>query len=193
MINWTEWWEDHPKKYAHDKTIWWANLRPETYSYQDTFKYLEGVLHFKDTDFVLDAGCGTGELSELVGPKVALYKGIDFSSSAIKIAQQRHAKYPFTRNPLHNIDSLDEEYHKVFLLGVWQYVPYEFADNSIRDLLRVTKTGGKILIGDVLSKSDPAAQVFDYGKDYWKKFNAKVEFLQSSYEPDARYDVLLTK
>lgn len=194
MINWTEWWEQHPKKYAHDKTIFWANLRPETYSYEETFKFLNKKLNFSKADEVLDAGCGTGELADIVGPQVGVYVGTDFSSNAIKIAEQRHEKYLFTRSPLHHLDFIDKRFTKIFSLGVWQYVPHEFARASVLELLRVTQDGGKILIGDVLASSDPAAEVYDYPKEFWNQFNVKkVEFLTSSYEPKARYDVLITK
>lgn len=191
MINWAEWWEDHPKKYKEYVT--WANLRPETYSYEETFKHLDKTLQFKKTDSVLDLGCGTGELSEFIVPKVEFYAGVDFSMSMIKLASQRHGKYFFTRNPIHNLDFIDQRFDKIFAMGVWQYVSYDFAHDSIVEMLRVLKKDGTILLADVFEKSDPAAGIYDYPKEFWNQFPIKTKFIKSSYEPELRYDVLITK
>src|SRR5260221_13298060 len=97
----------------------------------------------KSTLSILDAGCGTGRLAELMS-KLGTVTGIDMSDEALKFAK-RHGlqvqkasvmKLPFKDNSFDIITSIDVLYHKAV------------TDDSkaLKELYRVLKLHGIIII-----------------------------------------------
>ena len=62
--------------------------------WEDTVLLGEQVLaEVKETDFVLDLGCGCGRLSRIFASEGATVTGIDFSAKAVEKARQKSSTY----------------------------------------------------------------------------------------------------
>ena len=97
----------------------------------------------KSTLNILDAGCGTGRLAELMS-KEGSVTGIDMSDEALKFAKERGVKVqkasvmklPFKDNSFDVITSIDVLYHKA--------VPDDA--KALKELYRVLKPNGIVIL-----------------------------------------------
>jgi ubiquinone/menaquinone biosynthesis C-methylase UbiE len=192
IFDWQTFWEEHPRKQLLIDNVKWANLRPNTYDYEKSFQEINKTLSFQKTDKVLEVGCGTGEMLPYLTKITPARQvaAIDLSQTMIDKAMVNNPEVTVTKSPAHRIQFLDEEFDKVFSTGVIQHIPTPFFEASINEMLRVTKMGGFVFVGDVLVKADPAAEVFTYPKEVWSKFGS-VSFSESGFE--GRMNVLIKK
>lgn len=101
---------------------------------------------------VLDAGCGTGvdaaKMAEKVGESGHVY-GIDFSHEMIMAARER-VKSPlpitFQQGSIYQLDFEDNYFDRSRSDKTFQHLHNPKA--ALKELLRVTKSGGKIIISD---------------------------------------------
>ena len=97
---------------------------------------------------VLDAGCGTGEYSCWFAAKGSQATGIDLSkgslSEARSFALQEGLEVRFEERSVLATDYPDESFDFVYCTGVLHHMDNPFA--GLRELHRVLRTGGKILI-----------------------------------------------
>jgi ubiquinone/menaquinone biosynthesis C-methylase UbiE len=113
---------------------------------------MEKRMHIREGDTILDVGCGTGDDDRQLATRAANVKvtGIDSSEAMINVAKERqsrsHTSVEFyvanaTQLPFNNnsFDSCRSE--RVLML-----VPD--APMAIKEMVRVTKTGGRIVIYD---------------------------------------------
>lgn len=196
VFDWEKFWLDHPRKQMMIKdNVKWANLRPKTYDYQVAFDEINKVLNFKKTDKVLEVGCGTGEMIPLLNKIIPRQQiaATDFSQVMIDFASSRYQGVTTTKAPAHVLPFMDDEFDKVFCSGVIQHIATPYFVPSIKEMIRVAKIGGLIFIGDVLEKSDPAAEVFNYPKSDWKQFAefGDISYSESGFEK--RLNVVITK
>src|SRR5262245_2603276 len=97
---------------------------------------------------VLDAGCGTGEISMRLGQMFpsARVLGIDIIDDHLDIARRRSAplgeRLRFENRSIFDLKLPDREFDLVLCRHVLQSIPY--ADRAIAELLRVTRPGGWI-------------------------------------------------
>jgi len=99
---------------------------------------------------ILDVGCGTGMILQQISPHVAHIRGIDFSFDMLKIAcvhlpmnatleQGNAAELPFK----------DETFDRVLCYSViTNFLDDDFTRSVLVQLLRVTRKGGFVLIGN---------------------------------------------
>lgn len=96
---------------------------------------------------MLDLGCGTGKLAEKLinlGYKVV---GIDQSEGMLEIAKKRGIEI-YSANS-ENLPFLDEEFDGVYSIAVFHHLyTKEKVAKTISEMIRVTKSGGIILIWD---------------------------------------------
>jgi len=109
-------------------------------------------LEMKKDNSVLDAGCGSGVFSSI------LYKltdanliGMDFSIKHLEIMRE---KYPYIETVNGDVTALpfkNETFDKVVCYSVLQFVkPWR---DAVAEIIRVTKRGGKVLLGDIPDRS----------------------------------------
>ena len=95
---------------------------------------------------ILDAGCGTGEISSrLVGlfPRAEVL-GVDVLEEPLALARTRHAalapRLSFARESIFELPAPDATYDLTVCRHVLQSIPH--ADRALAELRRVTKPGG---------------------------------------------------
>ena len=95
---------------------------------------------------VLDAGCGTGEISERIGQMFphARVLGIDIIDEHLAIARRRSAplgdRMRFENRSIFELGLPDRQFDLVVCRHVLQAIPH--ADRAIAELVRVTRSGG---------------------------------------------------
>lgn len=105
------------------------------------------------SDVVLECACGTGMLSICIAPKCKKLLATDFSINMLKKAQEKCSAYPNAQFEQANILSLnfsDEQFNKVIAANVIHLLdePYK----ALRELERVCRSGGQIIIPTYVSK-----------------------------------------
>ncbi|MBV9233752.1 MAG: class I SAM-dependent methyltransferase [Candidatus Eremiobacteraeota bacterium] len=97
---------------------------------------------------ILDAGCGTGEISSRVAelyPRARVL-GVDIIDEHLDLARARYAplanRLRFEHQSVFDLDLRDEDFDLVLCRHVLHSIPH--MDGVINELLRVTRTGGYI-------------------------------------------------
>ena len=109
----------------------------------------------KPGDRVLDCGCGTGTLAvvakRIVGPGGRV-EGIDLSKDQLKIATKKAIAegldIEFQEGSIDELPFRDNEFDAVFSTLMLHHVPEEVKKGAFREMRRVLKPGGKIVIAD---------------------------------------------
>ena len=97
---------------------------------------------------ILDAGCGTGEISSRLAElfPTATVDAVDIIESHLDLAGRRHAhlqdRLRFARGDLFALEFPDEAFDLTICRHVLQAIPH--ADRAIAELARVTKRGGTL-------------------------------------------------
>jgi ubiquinone/menaquinone biosynthesis C-methylase UbiE len=107
-------------------------------------------------DRVLDVGCGPGYLTRLVADAVAptgSVVGIDASASVIGYARRttRAANCTFDTGVAQALDFPDESFDVVVSSFVLHHLPQDVRLDAVREMFRVLRPGGGLLIGDFRS------------------------------------------
>ncbi len=100
---------------------------------------------------VVDIGCGTGNILRFLNPEN--YIGVEPSKGMRQKFREKHGVEPldghFLRIPLpeRSVDNVITTY-------AFHHVPDEEKEDAIKEMLRVLKPGGRIVIADVMFESD---------------------------------------
>jgi ubiquinone/menaquinone biosynthesis C-methylase UbiE len=100
---------------------------------------------------ILDAGCGRGDLIKVLSqeyPHSSLI-GVDYSEAAVKIAQDALKGEPNIRIVRTDISSLpfeDNSIDYIFCLDIVEHLYQEHLEKAVKEMARVLRPGGKILI-----------------------------------------------
>lgn len=106
-------------------------------------KYLEN----KEYDNLLDIGCGTGYLIDLLKKHKAQYTGLDLSPNMIKIAKSKNIKNAkFIEGVSDNLPFDDNTFDVVTCSQSFHHYPD--TDKALKEAYRVLKPGGLYIISD---------------------------------------------
>ncbi|MFW5985153.1 MAG: class I SAM-dependent methyltransferase [Halanaerobiaceae bacterium] len=117
---------------------------------------------------VLDAGCGTGNFSLKLAQMGLEVVGVDISEPMLDKARKKVAKtddnlqISFNKMDVLELQFPEESFSGVFSMATIEFIPDSKKENFIREMLRVVKPGGKVLIGTITSDSE-------WGKMYKKQ------------------------
>jgi ubiquinone/menaquinone biosynthesis C-methylase UbiE len=112
---------------------------------------------------LLDVGCGSGVLlSKLVKETEAIGIGIDFSEKEIEIAKDHFPHIQFHVGNAESIPFPDHTFDKILCYSVLHYI--KDWRPAIRELLRMCRDGGMVLLGDLPSISHRYKLYWDYLK-----------------------------
>jgi SAM-dependent methyltransferase len=124
-------------------TLWGREHIKSDYS----LKYIEFmqdfVSGFKPGSRIIEVGCGTGQTLELFSGGYNT-TGIDISANALKHAHGR-CDNP-TQADMFYLPFKDESFDLVYNSGVIEHFPDPQNTNAVREMARVTKKGGSIVI-----------------------------------------------
>jgi trans-aconitate 2-methyltransferase len=125
------------------KNDWNTSLYDKKHSY--VFKFGEDVLNLlnpKPGEIILDLGCGTGHLTNLIAKSGAGVYGID---SSVAMIEQAHINYPGIKfDVLDAVNfSLDIKYDAVFSNAVLHWIPER--EKVIECIWNCLKQGGRFI------------------------------------------------
>jgi len=96
---------------------------------------------------VLDFGCGDGKFSALLSERgPSFLAGVDISEKAVEFAKKHIPAGSFTALTQPPLPFPDNTFDAVFSLDVIEHIPDSDAATWKKELLRVLKPGGKLLI-----------------------------------------------
>ena len=106
------------------------------------------------SDEVLECACGTGAISIYIAPKCKRLIATDFAAGMLRQAAKKCRKYSnvvFRKADIMNIKCKDARFDKVVAGNVIHLLPEP--EKAIRELERVVKPGGKIIIPTYINMS----------------------------------------
>ena len=107
------------------------------------------------TDVVLECACGTGAISQYIAPKCKLLIATDFSQGMLKQTLKKCRKYnnvKIRRADITQLNCRDDRFDKVIAGNVIHLLEEPYA--ALKELERVCKKGGKIIIPTYINASD---------------------------------------
>ena len=148
MQNTKESWDLLSKAYENSPI---ASGRTEE-SLTPTAKDIIKKLKLSKKTSLLEVGCGNAFLLSILRTSVKSIAGTDFSEEQIKQAKKL-LKAKFYVSEANKLPFKDNSFDRVLCYSVFHYFPsYEYAKQTIKELIRVCKPSGLILIGDIPSK-----------------------------------------
>lgn len=123
--------------------VWAKNLITSDYSlkYLDFMQEIERTLPEKSR--ILEAGCGTGQTLSLLSYRHET-TGLDISSAALRLACQNCGNAAL--GSIFNIPFRDDSFDLVYNSGVIEHFPEPTNVSAIREMARVTKPSGRIIV-----------------------------------------------
>lgn len=123
----------------------------------------------KDGIKILDVGCSTGTAAANIFDLAETdYSGIDISEEYITLARNKYGNNKFLTMDATDMKFKDKTFDIVLFNGVMHHMSDELISSCLKEVRRVLKTDGYILIGEpVFTKSMPISTFFlnhDRGK-----------------------------
>lgn len=131
----------------------------------------------EENDFVLECACGTGAISKFIAPKCGQLIATDFSEGMLRQTAKKCRKYhniQIKRADMTKLRYRDNRFDKVVAGNVIHLL--ENPNAAIRELERVCKTGGKIIIPTYINASKGvnkrAVRLLEFaGADFKRQFD----------------------
>ncbi|MFA5962177.1 MAG: class I SAM-dependent methyltransferase [Parcubacteria group bacterium] len=124
------------EKFSHTRKNFWCDLA-------FIADYVE------DGDKILDYGCGNGRLLEILKDKKIEYVGVDVSQKLIDLAKVKYPEHKASFSKISSLASLafpDNYFNRIISVAVFHHFPEKYAREMARELFRITKPGGTIVI-----------------------------------------------
>ena len=100
---------------------------------------------------LLDIGCGNGHLLSLLAQSFDKVSGTDYADSMIEHAKINLSNGDFTVAEASSLPFDKNSFSHVLCYSIFHYFPnINYAKKAIREMIRVTRSRGVIIIGDVL-------------------------------------------
>ena len=148
---WKTYWDDHGRSGASDYEVDRGTiLKIDELQRRSDEQFLNAVRP-QPSDVVLDAGCGTGVNISKLSRQVGRIVGVDFSPEMIRRAERRVLDEALQNVTLHvgSISALgfaDDSFDKVICTSVLQYLGEEDCGEAIREMIRVCRHGGRVIM-----------------------------------------------
>lgn len=114
--------------------------------YEFQYSRIKKVMKPTKDDSILDAGCGSGELTYLFHKDGFNVKGFDSSESSLSKAAMRFGKNLFYQDDLIDMKNLQTKYTKVFLNGVFLVIHPIYYTIVLRNLYAITSENGTVYL-----------------------------------------------
>lgn len=111
--------------------------------------------YVSENDAVLECACGTGAITRKVAQKCRCIVATDFSPAMLRRAEKNCrglSNVTFKRTDITNIKAHDESFDKVIAGNIIHLL--DDPCKAVSELLRVCKTGGKVIIPTYINNSE---------------------------------------
>lgn len=114
------------------------------YPWSEMKKFID---YIKDSDKVLDLGCGNGRLLEILKKKDIDYIGLDASKELLKIASKKYPEYKFLIGDVLDLPFDNNTFDIIFSIAVLHSIPGEESRlKAFSEIKRVLKKDGILTI-----------------------------------------------
>ncbi|MBN1934989.1 MAG: methyltransferase domain-containing protein [Anaerolineae bacterium] len=153
-------WDFDPWAERYDAVV--ANDTRHYYAKYDNV--LDAVVEFADLGSgkcVLDIGTGTGSLAIRCLGRGAYVVGLDPSASMLAVAREKigpHSNVEFVQcpEPFLRTPYPDASFDAVVSTYAYHHIPHRLKAESVCEMLRVLKTGGRWVVGDLAFENEAA-------------------------------------
>lgn len=152
----------------------------------------------EQNDIVLECACGTGAISKYIAPKCKQLIATDFSEGMLKQTLKNCGKYKnikIKRADMTQLKCRDSRFDKVVAGNVIHLL--EEPDAAIKELERVCKAGGKIIIPTYINASNEvnkkAVRLFELAGVNFKRqydINSYRKFFEDAGYKNVKYDIV---
>ncbi|GJL80034.1 MAG: hypothetical protein NPINA01_30230 [Nitrospinaceae bacterium] len=113
---------------------------------------------------VLDLGCGTGTLAQMCIERGAWVTGVDANSGMLEVAKRNSPSANFLNISLSNLDDHLEDESFDIILSTLAFSELTRAErlHVLKQIKRILKSGGKVIIGDEIIPENLLARCFYY-------------------------------
>jgi putative AdoMet-dependent methyltransferase len=166
---------EQEKKWNFDEYAWLENYdermrNTKRLRYDETLSEVARKVQVKEGDLVLDIGTGTGNLAVKFLERGCQVVGLDPSAKMLKIAKQKVIEWggrfqiQLCENPLLEIPFPGQTFDVVASTYTIHHITDDTKRLSIKEMKRVLKPNGRIIIGDVMFKdaADKARALAEY-------------------------------
>lgn len=148
-MNKEQYWKSRADKYS---SFQWAR---DPKSLELFLNFLE----FRKEDLVLDAGIGTGLVSEALSERVRAIVGVD-SSLAMLEHCSRNGNTILAHEDLRKLPFMDESFDKVIARNVFHHI-FEDVGSAVKECYRTLKKGGAIIVGERVPPADEVKEEYE--------------------------------
>jgi len=103
----------------------------------------------------LDVGCGTGRWVRRYGELGFSAVGVDATIGMLQIARANDTRAPLTAGLAQSLPFSDAAFDCLSDITVVQHIPYEFQSRALKEMVRVIKPGGRMILMEVICGKDP--------------------------------------
>lgn len=127
------------------------------HSHQESLELFQKLAQFSGKEIVLDSGCGPGLVSCFLAPFVNEIHGVDLTPAMISLAQkgaleQKISNARFIQGSMLNLPYPENYFDLSLTRFTFHHLKSPIA--AFREMIRVTRPGGKIILMDVTPDSD---------------------------------------
>jgi SAM-dependent methyltransferase len=98
----------------------------------------------------LDVGCGTGRWVRRYGELGFSAVGVDATIGMLQIARARDTRAPLATGLAQSLPFSDAAFDCLSDITVIQHIPYEFQPKALREMVRVIKPGGRMILMEAI-------------------------------------------
>lgn len=148
---WKDWFDDRARNVTSDRFLNRGTKARLPKFEEEGYRQLFAAVNPSSDDILLDAGCGSGRNISLFHAHVRRIVGVDFSSEMLQKAGERVRSEGMANVELLQADvtALQFENHtfeKVVCASVLQYLDDDDCAQALREMMRVCKPGGRVVL-----------------------------------------------
>ncbi len=148
---WRNWWDEQARKASSDYALNRRTSIRVTQLEEKSLRQFLAAVNPSASDVVLDAGCGSGRNISVLSPLVKEITGIDYADHMVQRARERVVQESLTNVKLltadiTRLDFPSNTFDKVVCASVLQYLDDEDCGLALREMIRVCKPGGTLVM-----------------------------------------------
>lgn len=146
-------WRSNTRKYRDP--IGMTGRRPDDGEFNETIRDVASKFNVSDPSIqnILDVGCNNGYLLKRLNSRAPIRVGIDFCFEPLLEGKRLHPEMQFIQGEVTRLPLPDNTFDRVLCYNMFHYLKsQESGLEAGRELYRVLKYGGRLLIGDLFTE-----------------------------------------